>query len=367
MWLAFLMRKRACISAETCSHGIPRSGCFRSPSARRSSSAICSGVGSGSYSSSVMFCQTRCANSIRSERLRFASISNFNVFHWKFFLGSGGAFPSLKPPINSSQRRCASSIRSLNGSFLAFDKYPERFTARDYAEGTHSQADTHLTSAVGNCVPVTCLEDAVLLLCRAGSFQTARKLCRIAFVVPHRYDHDATMTLIHREEDGIRPGLRNSRTMGPRRDQAVTLGVARKSLQECAEVVIKTQAQTWLARFIPVHRFVPLRPRGCVRDDLKGHLCASKRSRIAAETSSTGTQSAGLLVASSTRRSSSAISSRVKSRSAPPNSAWIFSAISCCSSGDKRRICSRISVALMAQSYPRPTRSPSSLLLRSVP
>ena len=37
-------------SALTCSHGMPRSGCFRNSSARRSSSTICSGVSSSSNS-----------------------------------------------------------------------------------------------------------------------------------------------------------------------------------------------------------------------------------------------------------------------------------------------------------------------------
>jgi len=47
----FLARKRSSISAKTCSTGLPRPGFFSASSARRSSSATCSGVSSGSNSS----------------------------------------------------------------------------------------------------------------------------------------------------------------------------------------------------------------------------------------------------------------------------------------------------------------------------
>jgi hypothetical protein len=120
----FLTHFRRCASrsfnsALICSHGIPRSGCFASSSARRSSSSICAGVGSGSYPSSWMLPQTRCASLMRSERLSFESISSFRVFQAKTPLGIGGIFQPWKPSMNSSHRQCASSTRSSNGSFFA--------------------------------------------------------------------------------------------------------------------------------------------------------------------------------------------------------------------------------------------------------
>ena len=112
----------AFISAWICSNGIPRPGFFSASSARRSSSAACSGVSSQSYPFSMMFVQTCWASSRRSRRLNLASISIFKVFQGNFPFGIGGAFQSWKPSMNSSQRRCASSTRSSNGSSFAAEK-----------------------------------------------------------------------------------------------------------------------------------------------------------------------------------------------------------------------------------------------------
>jgi hypothetical protein len=114
--------KRLLSSALTCSHGIPSCGLASKSARRRASSAACSGVGSGSYPFSWMLLQTPCASSIRSLRLNFESISSFRVFHAKTPLGIGGAFQPWKPSMNSSQRLCASSTRSSNGSFFAAEK-----------------------------------------------------------------------------------------------------------------------------------------------------------------------------------------------------------------------------------------------------
>jgi hypothetical protein len=127
-------------SALTRSHGIPRSGCFTNSSARRSISSICSGVGSGSYPFSWMLPQTRCASSMRSARLNFESISIFRVFQAKKPLGMGGAFQPWKPSVNSSQRQCASSTRSSNGSFFAAAKNFDNDMDSIYSIGTRVQA-----------------------------------------------------------------------------------------------------------------------------------------------------------------------------------------------------------------------------------
>jgi hypothetical protein len=54
----FLASRRFLISAETSSIGVPRPGCLSASSARRSSSAICSGVSSSSKYSSRTFAAT---------------------------------------------------------------------------------------------------------------------------------------------------------------------------------------------------------------------------------------------------------------------------------------------------------------------
>ncbi len=132
---------RFSISAKTSSIGLPRPGFFSASSARRSSSSICSGVSSGSYPFSTMLLQTCCASSSRSARLNLASTSAFKVFHGNFPFGIGGAFQSWKPSMNSSQRRCASSSRSSNGSFFAAAK--NVFTDMDliYCVDSFAQAE----------------------------------------------------------------------------------------------------------------------------------------------------------------------------------------------------------------------------------
>jgi hypothetical protein len=111
--------KRFFISALTGSHRMPRSGCFIASSARRSSSAICSGVSSGSYPFSVIFCQTRWASLMRSPRLTSTSALFFKAFHGDAFFGRGGALYPWKPSMNSSARVWASSTRSSNVNFFA--------------------------------------------------------------------------------------------------------------------------------------------------------------------------------------------------------------------------------------------------------
>jgi hypothetical protein len=115
----FLARSRSSISANTWSTGVPRPGCLSASSARRSSSAACSGISSQSYPFSMIFVQTCCASSRRSSLLNFASISFFKVFHGNLPRGIGGAFQSWNPSMNSSQSRCASSTLSSSGSFFA--------------------------------------------------------------------------------------------------------------------------------------------------------------------------------------------------------------------------------------------------------
>jgi len=73
----FLARRRFLISADTSSIGVPRPGCVRASSARRSSSAACSGVKSGSYPSSRRSSLSFRASSIRSASGRvFAALNN---------------------------------------------------------------------------------------------------------------------------------------------------------------------------------------------------------------------------------------------------------------------------------------------------
>ena len=71
--------KRSRISALTCSKGIPRRGFFSNSARRRSNSAICSGVKSGSNPSLRRSSFNFCANSIRSASGRVLAALNNSV------------------------------------------------------------------------------------------------------------------------------------------------------------------------------------------------------------------------------------------------------------------------------------------------
>lgn len=72
-------RNRFSMSATTSPSGRQRSGCSKACWARRSSSAICSGVKSGSYPSSVMISQKSCASLMRSSCGRAFAASRISV------------------------------------------------------------------------------------------------------------------------------------------------------------------------------------------------------------------------------------------------------------------------------------------------
>lgn len=88
-----------------------------------------------------------------------------------------------------------------------------------------------------------------------------------------------------------------------------------------------------------------------LKEDPECHRGTRCRFSMSAKTFSIGRQSSGCARAAAARRSNSTICSRVNSSSRPPNPAQICSAISYCSAGGNRRICSSISTALMTLTY----------------
>ncbi len=102
--------KRLRASARTCSHGMPAFGFFRSSSARRSSSAFCSGVSSSLKSpnsrSMVSTSSRRSASGIRrsSSRISVLLMAAIYSFDWPaqagFFAGSKSAIYNRPSPIS---------------------------------------------------------------------------------------------------------------------------------------------------------------------------------------------------------------------------------------------------------------------------
>ena len=185
--------------------------------------------------------------------------------------------------------------------------------------------------------------------------QSPLQLGRISRTVPDGEHGHLPMGLINNEKNRVRPRRRHHCFSNKTCSKTKSLRVATQCLQESPKFVIKSKTDARFAFLIPIHSLIPV-PRGFgFRNDFERHFLASRRLRMSAETSSIGVPRPGLLSASSARRSSSAICSGVRSSSKSPNSAQIRSTSSCCSFGDKRLICSRISVALMVLIYQKPT------------
>jgi hypothetical protein len=121
--------KRLLSSALTCSQGIPSCGLASKSARRRSSSAACSGVRSGSHPSSMMISQKSCASLILSSCGRAFAASRISVAvmlqkdyiaaHFRLLSLSGSSaqtcshgIPRSGLRLNRSARRSASSICS---------------------------------------------------------------------------------------------------------------------------------------------------------------------------------------------------------------------------------------------------------------
>jgi len=122
------------------------------------------------------------------------------------------------------------------------------------------------------------------------------------------------------------------------------------SFQCVINLLGKGFSQTRPFLFVPRNRFGKFRPCGRRKNECLIHY-QPKRCRISALTCSRGMPARGSFSKSARRRSNSAACSGVNSASTSPSPAQTFSAMSYCSSGGNRRICSKISDALMALIY----------------
>ncbi len=136
----------------------------------------------------------------------------------------------------------------------------------------------------------------------------------------------------------------------PAPHQAKPFRLVLPTFNSLAHLLCKCPAQARSFMFIPRNRLGEFRPGRRLKNDGAAHH-QPKRCRISALTCSRGIPAWGSFSKATSRRSNSAVCSAVNSASLPPSPAQTFSAISYCSSGGSRRICSKISDALMSLIY----------------
>ena len=167
-----------------------------------------------------------------------------------------------------------------------------------------------------------------------------------------------TLLLQDREENRVRPS-QDLRLACGCSGLGETQWVRNDSTQAFINHHGETSAHSSFLRFIPIAGFLHFFASGRLDEHGKGHPLTPYFENISARTVSEGMPRSGCARASADRLSSSAICSGDNSSS--PHSLKIRSAISRCSGAGRRRICSRISVALMPGNYRNSPRGQSSL------
>lgn len=131
---------------------------------------------------------------------------------------------------------------------------------------------------------------------------------------------------------------------------AKSRGLVLSLLQGLINLLGKSFSQPRPFLLVPGNRGCEFRPCGWLKNkNLAPHQ--PKRCRISALICSKGIPARGSFSKSASRWSNSVACSGVNSTSTPPSPAQTFSAMSYCSAGGNRRICSKISDALMSLIY----------------
>jgi hypothetical protein len=178
------------------------------------------------------------------------------------------------------------------------------------------------------------------------SFQPSEKFRRIPCTMENRNHNEVSRVFKQREVNRIRP-VQHFDFLSGWSDERKSLRVFGSFVKNHTRRAGKFLTDAGRLRIIPGNRFVKLGFGLRLENHPKYHCLARYRFSMSSKTSSIGRQRSGCARASAARRSSSAICSGVRSSLASPNSRRILSTISCCSAGGRRRICSRISVALI--------------------
>jgi len=138
--------------------------------------------------------------------------------------------------------------------------------------------------------------------------------------------------------------------------------VSQDALQGGADIAPKPVSQSRLALIIPFYRVLKFKTRFPVKDYFAAHFLFLSLSGNSAQICSQGMPVSGLRHTRSARRSNSSICSGDKLSSKSPNSSRIWPVTSRRSFSGNRRICSKISVALMAPIYYSVSRAQAAIL-----
>jgi hypothetical protein len=192
---------------------------------------------------------------------------------------------------------------------------------------------------------------------RSTATSFARKFCSFQPVVQFGWIPRTVKNCQYRKDilrDGKLNGIRFKTSQANNScittHQAKPLWLALDTFKSLINLVGKVFAQAPSFMLVPGNCLGEFHPGGRLKKDGPAHH-QPKRCRISAWTCSKGMPEWGSFSNSASRRSSSAACSGVNSASTPPSPAQTFSAMSYCSSGGNRRICSKISDALMTLIY----------------
>jgi len=182
-------------------------------------------------------------------------------------------------------------------------------------------------------------------------FQSSLQDARVSRTMENR-DHCNKIRLNAKENSLLFEYVYPCSTNGPAHKRKL-IGISLDALECGLDFARKPSSQSRLLRIIPNGGVFELEPSLQPKDYFAPHARCLSLSSNSARICSHGTPLSGLRLNSSARRSSSSICSGDKSSSKFPNSSRIWPATSRRSFSGKRRICSKISVALTTELYRR--------------
>ena len=181
------------------------------------------------------------------------------------------------------------------------------------------------------------------------SFQSPPQHDRVSRTVEH--SRHADKIRLDAEKDVIFLKGLNRGSTDLSASQWKSFRVLQDALEGGVDFGLKPVAQTRLALLIPSHGVLKFKPRFPVEDYLAAHFRFLSLSGSSAQTCSHGIPLSGSRLNRSARRSASSICSGNRPSSNSPNSSRIWPVTSRRSFSGKRRICSKISIALMPSFY----------------
>jgi hypothetical protein len=215
--------------------------------------------------------------------------------------------------------------------------------------GCPSRSTSALVRALESLQDRTPIEAAAGKTLALRLLQPSVEFCRIARGVEERKHSEHV--ILDCKVNGVFVESPETNLLRPATDSLKMTRIGQRTPKRNFHFQLKLAAKSRASRFIPGNRLLEFQTRLASEDDRKAH-CQPKRLLRSASTCSQGIPSRGSLSNSARRRSSSAACSGVSAFSKSPYFSRTISATSSRSAKGNFSICSRISVALMAEIYP---------------